>query len=356
MKPFISIIIPAYNCEKSIQETLQSILSQSVQDYELLLVNDGSTDNTEKILKKFESQDRRVKVKTIKNAGPANARNVGMSMARGEYLMFVDSDDTLQPDALSTVEEILHQHPVDLIIFGFYIKNTLENQVFEYSVPPCDLTKKLEIASAFSSLYFNNLLNQIWNKVYRTELIQVHNIVFPDYQYGEDRLFVLEFLEKCQSVRVLEECFYNYFMRSTQSLVTKFYDKKAVVCELIDQKVKNLIACFGITDEKDLKRFRYMYIKSMVSCETNLFLPSCPYSPKKKNEALRELLSSPYLQKELSQYRRYHVITDVAAIVMKTQWTWLNRSMAKFILYMSRWHSNAFIKSKHPDAKNVSAS
>lgn len=351
MKHLISIIIPAYNCETTIRETLESILSQPVTDYELLIINDGSTDNTKMILQEYETQNRRVRVKTIKNSGPAEARNVGIQEAQGEYLMFVDSDDTLQPDALNRIEQILQKRPADLILFGFYIRNTIEKQAFAYHVSDCFLSNPQEIGSAFANLYFNNLLNQIWNKVYHADLIRTQNIRFQDYPYGEDRLFVLDVLQKCQNVQVLEDCFYNYFMRSTQSLVTRFYAEKPDVCNQIDQKVKDVMADLGAVKLRDMERIRYMYIKSMLSCITNLFLPSCPYTKKQKKIALQKLLSSPHLREELSAYRHYNLVTDVIAWVMKTRWIWLNQWMAKFILYMSQRHSNLFIKSKHPDAE-----
>ncbi|MBC3516411.1 glycosyltransferase family 2 protein [Neobittarella massiliensis] len=353
MSPLISIIIPAYNCGTSIRETLESILSQQMKNYELLIINDGSTDNTEEILSEYEAEDHRIRVKTIENVGPANARNVGISLAQGDYIMFVDSDDTLQPNTLDVIEKILCEQSLDLIIFGFYIRNTIENQVFKYSAPECFLSDEQAIIAAFPTLYFDNLLNQIWNKVYRADLIRSKNIVFLDYRYGEDRLFVLDVLRQCRKVQVLEKCYYNYFMRAKQSLVTAFYDKKALVCNLIDRKVKQLITPFEIIKPEDLKQIRYMYVKSMLSCITNLFSPSCPYTKKEKNEALRELLSSSYLQEELTKYQRCHFITDITAFVMKTRWVWLNRWMAKFILYMSRRHPSVFIKSKHPGAKNI---
>ena len=128
--PFLSLILPAYNAEAYLTETLDSIFSQETPfRVEVIVVNDGSTDGTLALLQDYKNRYNNLTVITTENGGPSNARNVGIQAATGEYLMFVDSDDSLQSGALARLGEMVRQSAADLLIFGFQICN-LQLQFF----------------------------------------------------------------------------------------------------------------------------------------------------------------------------------------------------------------------------------
>ena len=102
-KELVSIIIPVYNTEKYLEECLDSVCSQTYKNLEIILINDGSTDNSEEICQKFKDMDQRIQIYTCFNSGPAFARNLGLSKAHGEYIMFVDSDDWILPELVDTL-------------------------------------------------------------------------------------------------------------------------------------------------------------------------------------------------------------------------------------------------------------
>jgi len=126
MNPFFSIIIPVYNVEKYLEQCLDSILSQDYSSYEIICINDGSTDQSSEILKKYNSKHSNIKVKTIQNSGTSVARNEGIKMAIGQYILFIDSDDWIEKNSLECIYHYLNSDPVDILSFNgslYYEKN-----------------------------------------------------------------------------------------------------------------------------------------------------------------------------------------------------------------------------------------
>ena len=120
MHPIVSIIVPVYNAEKTLARCVDSILNQTYQDYELLLVNDGSTDSSGGLCDSYAARDQRVRVFHKENAGVSNARNLALTQARGTYLQFLDSDDWITPEATLSLVRAAEDHQCDLIISDFY--------------------------------------------------------------------------------------------------------------------------------------------------------------------------------------------------------------------------------------------
>ncbi len=353
MSPEISIIIPIYNVVDVISDTLSCVLAQSYANFELILVDDGSTDGTIDLLRDFQRRDERVRLISQENAGPAVARNTGIDAAAGRYIMFLDSDDTIQPDALSLIADKLAAYRCDLMIFGFRTKNVAGATDFVYSYPETFLPDRNALDRHFGALYQNNLLNQVWNKVYRASVLRDHHCRFLDYRYGEDRLFVFDVLPLCETIYISDQCLYNYFIRSKESLVSKFYDKKFEVCNRFDKTIQEFQRVRGIGDDQSMQEINYMYLKSILSCETNLFLPSCPYPLAEKKAKIREILTNEQVRAAIRRYRPRGFVMNTAVRVMKTESCFLNIMMAFSISFVSRHFSTAFIKAKHPEAQKV---
>ena len=121
MTPYFSMIIPVYNVEQFLEKCLNSVLEQTYKSWEVICVDDGSTDGSAGILKEFSFRDKNIRTKTIKNRGTAAARNEGIKLAKGNYLLFIDSDDWIKKDALQTVYDTLQKNEVDLLSFNGFI-------------------------------------------------------------------------------------------------------------------------------------------------------------------------------------------------------------------------------------------
>ena len=289
--PRAAVIMPAYNAAKTIERTVRSILGQTMGDLTLIVVNDGSTDETGAILERLHKEDPRLKPVTVENGGPARARNIALeAVPEGtEYLMFSDADDLLAPDALSYAIE--NAGDADLVLMGFSILNP-DGSEAKYFEPAARYTPET-IGSALGRLYKANLLNQVWGKLYRADLVLGSALRFSDYRWGEDRLFIYDCLERAKTVAVLPECKYQYIMYPGESLITRYYDKKLDICIESDRRMEDLCRRFSVTDERD---FRYMFMKSVFSCLTTLFSPKCTLTQAQKRAEIRRAVCNERVQ------------------------------------------------------------
>lgn len=286
--PLVTIIMPAWNAEKFIEASVRSVLSQSYRNLRLVVVNDGSTDATGDILARLAAEDPRLLPMTIPNSGPAGARNRALDALDPEtdYVMFQDADDYMQPDAVAYALTGAARGAA-LVIFGFTIRQP-DGSTRNYCEPEQLLTRET-MGGSLARLYKANLLNQVWGKLYRADLLRAGGFRFPDYRWGEDRFFVFACLEAAETVCILPDCKYFYVMHEGESLITRYYDRKFRVCLEIDERAEQLCGHFGVTEDGD---FRYMFLKSVFSCLTMLFSPSCPLSAAEKRAAAREILEN----------------------------------------------------------------
>lgn len=140
MTPTVSIVIPAYNAEHYIVKCLDSVIAQSICDYEVILVNDGSTDNTKKIVSEYIHQNNLSNFHLINknNSGHSSARNTGLSLAKGKWIFFLDSDDWLESDCFESLLSVADKNDADLIIGGYQTYNQVTTQTEKWSDFPCD--------------------------------------------------------------------------------------------------------------------------------------------------------------------------------------------------------------------------
>lgn len=280
--PKLAVILPAYNAEEHIREAVESVLCQNVRDLELIVVDDGSADGTAARLSQLAAADKRLRWIRTANAGPAAARNRGLNALRPgtEYVMFLDADDVLLPGAAERALRAA-KSGAELVVFGYTIRDAAGGES-RYGEPK-QLLRETELAEAFPRLYKANLLSQAWGKLYRAELLA--GLRFPDCRWGEDRLFLFDLLERAKTVAILPESGYEYRMQPGESLVSRYWDGKFSVCLEADRKALSLCRA-------DAAALRYMFAKSVFSCITTLFVPSCPLSRVEKRAAVREILAN----------------------------------------------------------------
>ena len=284
----VSLIMPAYNAQAHIARSVASVLSQSYKNLELIVVDDGSKDDTAKILAEIAAADSRVKPMTVENGGPAVARNKGIAAASEDtdYFMFIDSDDEYLPDAIEYAMQGAEQG-AELIVMGYSIV-AADGSRRDYCEEGGFYTSE-NFGQNFARLYKANLLNQVWGKLYSARIIRDFSVTFPDYRWGEDRFFVFDCLENANAVCVLPQCKYLYIMQQGESLISKYYDKKFAVCLEIDERVEKLCGKYEVEDDSV---FRYMFAKSIFSCLTNLFTPSCKLSSAEKRAFVKNLVNN----------------------------------------------------------------
>lgn len=201
MRPRISVILPVYNGEKHLKSCIDSLLKQTLQEIEILAVDNGSSDSSGAILGEYAEMDSRIRVLTLyPNQGPSGARNVALDAATGEYIAFCDCDDMVPESAYENAYKSLSKEQADVLV-GNYIEVTAGGKEFLHNV--CETEKE------DYNCYLKN--GALWNKVFRRELIENGNLRFSlSFRYGEDTLFLAEVLNRKPEILRLTQAIYRY--------------------------------------------------------------------------------------------------------------------------------------------------
>lgn len=212
--PTFSIIVPVYKTEKYLEKCISSILKQTYEDFELILVDDGSPDRCPQICDDYQKKDSRIKVSHKKNGGVSSARNLGLSMAKGTYIWFVDSDDYIEPCSLQKLNEAQQEVEADLCVFNAELGETNE---FD------------DLDNFFEKYYFTYKLGfEPWNKIYKRQIIQENNLQFDIQEtIGEDLLFNVQYYKALFNivpviVTFREDKYYKYIDREESAMNTAF--------------------------------------------------------------------------------------------------------------------------------------
>lgn len=257
--PKISIIIPVYNVEQYIAACIESVLSQTYIDWELILVDDGCLDKSGEICENYSAKDKRIITIHKKNGGVSSARNAGILKANGEWIYFIDSDDFIEPDTLSvSVKKATAEFP-DLIVHGLVNDYIYQGKIIAIPYKPVgnnDYKGIIEVADKYG------LLKGPVCKLFRHSIVKESNLFFDEsICYGEDTKFTFEYLQKCKSIVFVPEHFYHYCFRQGGSLTQRTYsysswDKTAkMLLELRLQIMKQ----FSMSDTYfQFIRFEYM--------------------------------------------------------------------------------------------------
>lgn len=205
--PSISVIVPVFNSEETIENCIESILNQSFADFEILLINDGSTDQSGELCKQFALLDFRIKYFEKTNGGLADARNFGIERAEGEYFAFVDSDDFLDENAFEFMLEKAENTNCDIVLCGYFKEGAKAFKNVNYK--DTTLTKE-NLNLHLPELKSKNLIDPVWNKLYRRGFLQKCGIEMPVGEIFEDTYFNLSLLKFNPVIEVCEASFYNY--------------------------------------------------------------------------------------------------------------------------------------------------
>lgn len=233
----VSIILPVYNCEKYIGEAVESVLGQSASDWELIIVNDGSSDNSGEICQEFASRDSRITYIEQENKGVSAARNAGIGKARGKYVLFLDGDDKLFPNAVETL--IGSAADVDLVVFGIQQSNGKALCAVEEEKCYENVT---DTGRDIGRLYANSFYNSPCNKLYLRD--RITSLFDRSCSHGEDLLFNLGYYENCGRIRAIPRLLYYYRESMEGSLTKRFH---LDTCEYLNRLLNRMLEVVGDT-------------------------------------------------------------------------------------------------------------
>lgn len=241
----LSIIVPVYNSEKYISKCLDSLVNQSLKDIEIIVVNDGSTDKSLEILKKYES--KKVKIITQKNSGVASARNTGLKEAKGEYIAYVDSDDWVELDMFEKLYDKAIENNYDAVMCDFWYIDD-EKKWEGISTNNKDIVTNKE-----KKQFMIKMFPVIWNKIYKREKIKKYK--FKPGVWAEDVEYLYKILPSIDNIAVINEPLYYYYQREVSE--SRLYDKR----------VYNYIDNFnGIVEFYQKNKYYELYKKELEFC------------------------------------------------------------------------------------------
>ena len=300
----LSVVIPAYNAQDTVARAINSIHAQELADYEILVVNDGSTDRTAQVLAELAQSDPRLRILTIPNGGPSNARNVGIAAATGRFLLLLDADDAIEENCLGRYVHALTEQSLDMLVFGcrdLFIKNGKLVSVTVPSLP--DVT--YDSRAAFAANLGRHLLMQVMysasNKLYDLELLRRFEIRFDtELALGEDILFNIRYWAHLNRVRFVSGAPYLYtHILDGQSLSSRFVpNEKEISLRVFIELLAFVKAENAYTDENRAQLATF-FLRRTSAWINSVFLPAASMSGRERRAYIRGVFAEPLVQESL---------------------------------------------------------
>ncbi len=346
----LSIIVPVYNVENYLRRCLDSILLQpSSITYEILLIDDGSSDKSGAICDEYQSNFPNVFVSHIENNGVAEARNLGISLSKGNYLYFMDPDDFLSDNFFDKISSNLKQK-WDVLCFGY--NEIKENRNTVLSCRPhfythCGLLGKNEFRNEFIELFKTDMMYNVWSRIYNKTFILKHDIRFPNKQIGEDTLFNFQVYRHLNTILFIDSTLYNYIAGRSGSALTSFHPRRIEIQLDELQELQKLLKQFQIEDETLIQEIKTKIVVSAAFQISNLKLRR-----QKKIELLQSLVDNEAFEsiflnngeqiigsyKELLRQRNFSLFLRRLSIDL------LTRKKFQIVIFIEKMKMNPFLR------------
>lgn len=322
--PVVSIIVPVYNGEKVLKRCMDSILCQTFKDWELILLDDGSKDESLSICESYAERDGRIRVISKENEGVSATRNQGICEAKGQYIQFVDCDDYLTNTYLESMVSKMTEQKVDLVITGY--TRHRNGKIVENFPIERKIEGKEELAQNFFDLYNRWYLNTPWNKLYRRD--KVKNSFPEDMSLGEDLMFNLSYLENVEKIYVMKHAGYQYCIDNDQSLGIRYREDKFENSLFLHNKILNFTKEYlemkqeeTWVDETFLKEVRFAI--------TNLIRTN-ELAGKEKKKKIKEWLAKDEVRSAYQRCRNLGKKDKIFRFFVLKKWD-------TFLYYMVKW-------------------
>ena len=288
----VSVIVPIYNVRDFIDKGIGQLQNQTYRDFEIILVDDGSTDGSYEECKKWEKEDIRVKVLHQQNKGAGGARNLGVENARGKYIYFYDIDDEVSHRLLEYNVQMMEKLSVDMIVFGY---------------KSIDVTYKAEVTVTFTEhhiennqqlrdVYVDEFVLKVngfpWNKFYRKSFLDKHNLRFEDQRIQQDEVFNLLCYKHVEKMFISSEILYDYYVYQKGNTRSRYIPDRFDIYKSVRQHFENLKAFWNLNDKRLDDYLNKRFYDSVMSCMLfNLTHTNCPLSLKQKKEEMERIMT-----------------------------------------------------------------
>lgn len=298
MNPLVTVAIAAYNVENFLVDGMNSVFNQTYDNIEIILVDDGSTDNTPKMCDEIAKTDSRVKVFHKENGGLGSARNVGIDNANGEFLYFFDVDDTIEPTLIEENVRLANEKNADLVIFGYFAR--FSDSTEEESI--CLTENEIHSNEELKEVYANELLwlkhgnGFAWNKFYRMSFLKKFDFHFGNQRIQQDEPFNMQLYKKLENVYISPNAYYHYVIYTSGNAGSRYLPNKADIITDVFHRFMDFYNGWGIENERVLKYIQNRYINGLfdVACIT-FFHEKCDFSKAEKYNRINAMLNNEEL-------------------------------------------------------------
>ena len=317
IKPNVSIIIPVYNAEKYIKQCFDSIVNQAYKNFEVIIIDDGSKDNSGNISDEYAEQDSRFKVYHLKNQGAGQARNTGLDKASGEYIFFVDADDWLNIDAIQKhVDEIKE---VDMVIGcsnNFYFDNgEFKYSKIEYYYPANKYLTKDEVRSMYIDIAINGVSHAPHNNMYKRRIIEENQIRFPNTKKYEDLAFNNKYIDKINSLSIIDDSVYNYRVSDLEGVAQKLPSNMFEIFTEVNNNLVKLLTKWNVMDYSSKNKLNSFYITNVASCINNTYNPNLNYNIKERYNYINKIVSNDIVKEACKSGGDSHFVNIISKLI-----------------------------------------
>ncbi|WP_138205052.1 glycosyltransferase [Haloimpatiens lingqiaonensis] len=314
----ISIIVPVYNVEKYLKACLESLLGQSYHNIEVILVDDGSRDNSPIICDYYAAIDQRVKVIHKENGGASAARNTGIKAAKGKYIMFVDSDDYVDEDFVKSMIECMLEKFVDMVVCGYERVILNKNKVLcrkSITYGLAEYKNKDELYKDFYPFFDNKGFNTLWNKIYHANIIKDNNIRFiENINMAEDFLFNLKYIQYVTSCAFIDKPLYKYVI--SENYLSNRYEPNTFQNRIF---VLNNIEGFLENNGLSKEAIAFLYIKAAYAHFMMLYHKDCSLTYEEKLQVVSQIINNTQFNDSIEKFRPKGIYEKVLFYVIKSR-------------------------------------
>lgn len=338
----VSVIVPVYNNEKFLDKCLSNLIKQTLEDIEIICVNDGSGDSSEDILNKYKQKDNRIIVVSQENQGAGASRNNGMDIAKGEYISFVDADDWLERDALKKLYENADRNKSDMVLFNSIEHWPAGEKKERIYIPSDDAIDYYDLVFDYDyckDLVMNSMF-VVWSKIYKTSFLKENNIKFDTYKIFNDVQFHIESMLLSKRLSYVPEILYNYNKLNEDSLQTsKSNSNKRLLLFDVFNGVEDFLVEHALYDEFYLNFIQFKISQSQANLERTSDEFKEEFYQKTKKEFIKMNVGIDTLEELPNEYKSFYM-----RVLM-------NKDYSDFSLYVYEVtkHRDNFVNIKYED-------
>lgn len=346
-QPKITVIMPAYNVDWCVRRAVECLLNQSMRDFELLIVDDGSTDRTGQILDSMAERDYRISVYHLVHVGIAEARNYALDHARGRYVYFVEADDWAESTMLEDMFQLAEDSLLDLVMAGYYIDALFGDageHVTEVRCRPDALyPTQQEFRAAAWQMFDQNLFYSLWNKLFLRSRIEDLGLRFGDSP-SVTFPFVLSYIRDVERVGNIEHPYYHYVCGHVSSEAMRWRKGLYEMREQEHEWMLDLYRHWGlIGDAASSEMINRRYIDRLVGCIENVCSPQCTLSRRERIAQIKKMIGSDRAQLAVETVRPRAPITRTMLVPIKAKNAFLAYQEGRLIAFTRRHNPKVFV-------------